>query len=59
MTSIRREDQKLTKKESWERFGHRMSNNVRENQKLFYGTLRQLRQKKEYNVENIKGTRDG
>ena len=45
---------KKAKQESWARFGKKMTGNYRENQKLFYGTLKQMRKKKEYNMMNIK-----
>lgn len=44
------------------RFGEEMTKNYRENQKLLYGTSKQLKQKKVYNMKNIKhkdGITDG
>lgn len=49
---------KKAKEESWIKFGEKMTEHFRENQKLFYGTLKQLRKKREYNMMNIKG-KDG
>lgn len=45
---------KEAKKDSWVKFGQKMNDNFKDNQKLFYGTLKQLRKKKEYNMINIK-----
>lgn len=45
---------KEAKKESWKEFGESMRDNYTENQKLFYGTLKQLRNTKTFTMKNIK-----
>ena len=45
---------KAEKGKSWEEFGNKMKENYSENQKLFYSTLKQLRQKKQVQLKNIK-----
>lgn len=42
------------KDKSYEEFGHKITENYREKQKLFCGTLKQPRQRKQYNMPNIK-----
>lgn len=43
------------KEESWRRFGEKMERNSKENQKLFYKTLKNLRRKKGSQSTSIKG----
>lgn len=42
------------KNESWVKFGIKLETNLRENQNLLYGTLKQLRKNNEYNMDNNK-----
>lgn len=45
---------KEAKKQSWAEFGEKMKEQYSENQKLFYGTLKQIRRKKTPRLVNIK-----
>lgn len=45
---------KNTKEKNWGEFEYKMNENYSENQKLFYNTLTQLKQKKLPELKNIK-----
>lgn len=49
-----KESIKAAKENSWIKFGNTMKNAYSENQKLFYGVIKQMRQKKEVLIKNIK-----
>lgn len=49
-----KDEVKKAKQEEWVKFGEKMRDNYKENHKLFYSTLKQLRQKRTNPLKNIR-----